>query len=469
MPITAEQAQKEIRRRASVSELERRNAVLDEPPRFDAPTTADPQGLATPSFAPTETSQTKMGNRPQFMTTPRDIRAPYHSLDERPLTIGAAPPSTTGQKIKRFFVGETKYGRWTKPQRLDYLHRVLDVPLSVLTKFASGRTFGADELSWYAISKIRPDLADKPLEEQMAELSPYEKSGFQKMAGGLAEFIGQIQSASRLLKVLGHKPPVGKKFGDMIVKTVPPWMTSGAVDALVEGIVQEESAKELTKKVAKGAIVRGGEAAVVGGVQFGAGKLFNWAIKRFPSFKAGWSKWAKGKGTTNVRAARQEVDEALRIYKETGDRTAWDNVRIKYAGITPEGIAKIEARRMLPAADIGKPKITVGEKNLSKALQKKTKLPKPITDKAAELVHRGGKSIAEVDKNFITPALVLGEDAVMSAIEPGMAEADKRQQAEVAKMAAELADIQQGAMAEAKAPPVKEKPCLLYTSPSPRD
>lgn len=435
------------------------------PPRFDAPTIPDPQGIIPPSFAPVETPQPETGNRPQFKTTPRDIRAPYHSLEERPQTIGVHPPPTTGEKIKRFFVSEPKYGRWTKPQRLDYLHRVLDVPLSILTKFASGRAFGADELSWYALSKIRPDLADKPLEEQMAELSPYEKSGFQKMAGGLAKFIGQIQSASRLLKTLGFKPPKGKKVVDVIKRTVPPWMTSGAVDALVEGIVQEEGAKETAKKVAKRAIVRGGTAIAVSGVQVGAGKLFNWALKRFPRFNAGWKKWTKGRKPAEVRTARQEADEALRIYKETGDRTAWDNVRIKYAGITPEGIRKIEARRTLPApSEIGKPKITTAEKNLSKALQKKTKISKPIADKAAELVHRQGKSIAEVDKNFITPAVVLGEDAVMSAMEPQAFEDA------IAEMDAELAEIQrparQAPIPATQPTTAKETPSLAQISPS---
>lgn len=259
-----------------------------------------------------------------------------------------APEKTFWQKAKGFFVGEPQYGRWTEPTRQDYLHRAIGVPINIITKFSSGRTFGADKLLWYTISKIRPDLADRPLEDQINELNPIEQSTLSELSGDIAEFIGQIQSATKLLKGFGLKSPQGRRFIDRLASKAPPWMTSGAIEAVVEGVTREKDAKQIAKDVATNSLIRGGEAVVWTGVEIGAGKLFGWALNKFPRFRVGWQKWVKGKSPEQVRPARAEVDEAIRIYKETGDRTAWDNVRIKYAGITPEGVQRIRARAAPP-------------------------------------------------------------------------------------------------------------------------
>ena len=71
-------------------------------------------------------------------------------------------------------------------------------------------------------------------------------------------------------------------------------------------------------------------------------------IRAGARFLAGFTRWAKGKPASQVRPARAEVNAALKNYQETGDRTQWDAVRIKYAGITPEGVERIRARTAPP-------------------------------------------------------------------------------------------------------------------------
>lgn len=73
-------------------------------------------------------------------------------------------------------------------------------------------------------------------------------------------------------------------------------------------------------------------------------------VQRAARFVAGFAKWAKEKSSTQIRPARAEADAAWANYQKTGDRTQWDAVRIKYAGIKPERIAK-EAP---PVKDFGK-------------------------------------------------------------------------------------------------------------------
>ncbi len=323
---------------------------------------------------------------------PQDVAIPRIE-PKRPMQFEAAPEKTFWQKAKGFFVSEPQYGRWTKPTRLDYLHKAIDLPASILTKLASGKTFGADKLVWYALSKIRPDLADRPLEEQMAELSPYEKSGFQSVAGEIAEFVGQIQTAQKILGAAGLRTRKGVKFVDKVIQKAPAWMSSGAIDALVEGVVREKGGKEIAKEVAMQSLIRGGEAIVWSGVEVGTGRLFRWAIKKFPRFATGWNKWAKGRSSDEIRPARQEVNEALRIYKETGDRTAWDAARIKYAGITPEGIERIQARTAPPVKDFGKFPITKAKPvpKVAIALPVKPSPEAPVAAPVAKLIPKGVK------------------------------------------------------------------------------
>lgn len=84
------------------------------------------------------------------------------------------------------------------------------------------------------------------------------------------------------------------------------------------------------------------------GVLFGAGEV---GISKFAQFVKGFRRLPK----TQIPSARAEVNAALKHYKATGDRARWDAVRIKYAGITPEGVQRIQARTPpLPVEEFGK-------------------------------------------------------------------------------------------------------------------
>ena len=236
----------------------------------------------------------------------------------------------------------------TREAPIEKLGRILSPIENVIEKAVTGSQ--VPKLLWYGISKVRPDLADKPWQETLNELSPYEQKGVSKSVGEVAEFVSEIKTAGKVLKTVGWTSPMGKRLIDRIARNAPVWMASGAINELVNGVVQEKDAPEIANAVAKQTLIRGGESIVWSGVEFGAGKAFAWALKKFPRFRMGWEKWAKGKKTAETRAARKEVDEALRIYKDTGDRTQWDAVRIKYAGITPEGVERIK-RRGIPSTE----------------------------------------------------------------------------------------------------------------------
>ena len=77
------------------------------------------------------------------------------------------------------------------------------------------------------------------------------------------------------------------------------------------------------------------------GVLFGIGEV---GIIGFAKFIKGFKKLPAGQ----VAPARTEVNAALKHFKATGDRTRWDAVRVKYAGITPAGVERIRARAAPP-------------------------------------------------------------------------------------------------------------------------
>ena len=242
--------------------------------------------------------------------------------------IQAIPPDPLLRKIKKFFV-EPGYRGEEITSRVDrYIKAFAQIPAG----FGMGVTYTGELL--------RPEL---------------EKLGIKQTGvGEMAEFIGQVFSATRLLKAVGIKTPQGKSLIQRIGRTAPPWMTSGAIDKIVEGIVKKQKPEEVAENVLKESAKRGAEAVAWSGIGYVAGRGLDWAIRRFPEFGAGWNRWIRGKSPERVRAARQEVDEALRIYKETGDRTQWDATRIKYAGITPEGVSRITVAEPLPITDFGK-------------------------------------------------------------------------------------------------------------------
>ena len=139
---------------------------------------------------------------------PLGIKAPKkHIPDEKPfeqIRIGAAPPKTTWQKIKGFFVTD-RPSLPPNADRIEKISRAFDIavgtPLRTFLKFAKGRTFGADELMWAGLKRITPDsmwvdeVKDMTLDEAMDWSAGYNPSGFVKMTGDIAEFIGRLGTA----------------------------------------------------------------------------------------------------------------------------------------------------------------------------------------------------------------------------------------------------------------------------------
>jgi len=312
-----------------------------------------PDEVPEPVVFPAQTvlgqNRVEMGAYPELMITSQstDPSEPPRPIRQTEATISPLPKKGRMAKMLSWFQpfpGATS----TREEPLEKLHRILSPVQNVIEKSVTGAQ--VPKLLWYGISKVRPDLADKPWQQTLDELSPHEQKGVSNAVGEVAEFVSEIKTAGKLLKAVGWKAPAGKRLISRIARNAPVWMTSGAVNELVNGVVNEKDAPEIAKEVAKQTLIRGGESIVWSGVGFGAGKAFNWALTKFPRFRTGWQRWAKGKKPTEKRAARKEVDEALRIYKETGDRTQWDAVRIKYAGITPEGVERIK-RRGIPSTE----------------------------------------------------------------------------------------------------------------------
>lgn len=142
---------------------------------------------------------------------PLGIKAPKeHMPDEKPyegLRFEAAPPKTTWQKIKGFFVSD-RPPLPPNADRMEKLDRAFDIaigtPLRTFLKFAKGKTLGAGELMWAGIKRITPDdiwadeVKNMTLDEAMDWAAGYNPSGFVKMTGEIAEFIGRLQTAKTI-------------------------------------------------------------------------------------------------------------------------------------------------------------------------------------------------------------------------------------------------------------------------------
>lgn len=161
---------------------------------------------------------------PQFPSNaPRDIRtAP--TLEKRPSEFRAMPELTGWQKTKRFFTGD-RPPLPPNADRMEKLDRVFDraigTPLRVFLKFAKGKVFGADELMWAGIKKITPDsmwdaeVKKMTLDQAMDRAAGYDPSGFEKIVGDLAEFVGRLQTAGQIGRatgILGKAPKDATKL-----------------------------------------------------------------------------------------------------------------------------------------------------------------------------------------------------------------------------------------------------------------
>ncbi|GAH78542.1 unnamed protein product, partial [marine sediment metagenome] len=97
--------------------------------------------------------------------------------------------------------------------RMAYFDRAFDIaigsPLRVFLKYAKGRTLNTPDLMWAGIKKITPDsmwdeeVKKMNLDQAMDWAAGYDPSGFQRVTGGLAEFIGRLQTAKGIGQATG--------------------------------------------------------------------------------------------------------------------------------------------------------------------------------------------------------------------------------------------------------------------------
>jgi len=128
-------------------------------------------------------------------------------------------------------------------------------------------------------------------------------------------------------------------------------------------------------------------------------------VRATAKFVAGFAKWAKGKPPAQVRPARAEADAAWAHYRKTGDRTQWDAVRVKYAGIKPE---RVRARQAPPEVkEFGKYPIARAEKvkapafaeikaRPTEAIPAPSKPKAAITTPEAKITPKAKKTLKEV-------------------------------------------------------------------------
>jgi len=206
----------------------------------------------------------------------------------------------------------------------------------------------------------------KTLAEAVDKWTGFEPSPRDIRAGKAGQFVGGLHTAGAIVG-----PVVG---------TIPARLALQRILASGLTFGTRRAAEELADKVRKdepfsweGIHFESGIGALFGAGEVGLGKAINFVkgLKKLPKPKI-----------TNARA---EVNAALKNYKKTGDRTAWDAVRTKYAGITTEGAARIKARAKAPdIKEFGKYPITTVKAQPTRGVQG------PETTLAAKTGVKGG-------------------------------------------------------------------------------
>ena len=121
--------------------------------------------------------------RPPVSVTPSILPLPSRSriepeetelITEKPLHFAVGEP-----RRKRWFIPREKEIRWTKELPIEKVGKILELPVTALTEFFGGRTFGSDKLLWYAMDKagvVPEEYSGKTFDEVQREVSPYEKT-----------------------------------------------------------------------------------------------------------------------------------------------------------------------------------------------------------------------------------------------------------------------------------------------------
>jgi hypothetical protein len=143
----------------------------------------------------------------------------YKTLADKPegkrpdiMQFEAAPTPTRWERFKKFFTAD-RPALSPDADRMEKIDRAFDIaigsPLRVFLKLGKGMMLNVPDLMWAGIKKITPEdvfsdeLMNMNLDEAMDYAAGYNPSGFQKMTGELAEFVGRIQTVAPIAQKLG--------------------------------------------------------------------------------------------------------------------------------------------------------------------------------------------------------------------------------------------------------------------------
>ncbi len=196
-----------------------------------------------------------------------------------------------------------------------------------------GLRHGAETLSGLGL-RIPDILANKitgedTLAQALDKLTGFTPDPRDVRGGEFAKFMGELKTLGRSVGLLTAKIPARAALKTMLSVGLT-FGTRATNEGIAKKIISDEPINWQGIHFESGV-----------GVLFGAGEVGIIALAKF-------IKGFKTLSGTQIRPAREEVNAALKHYKTTGDRTAWDAVRQKYAGITPAGVERIRARTAPP-------------------------------------------------------------------------------------------------------------------------
>ncbi len=173
-------------------------------------------------------------------------------------------------------------------------------------------------LGLYIPDVIASKISDEDtLAEALDTITGFTPTPREVGAGEATKFITSLSIVGKIVGPIVAKIPAMAAL-KAILSSGLTFMSRKAVEEVAEKITKDESIS------VEGIHFEGGI-----GVLFGAGAV---GVSKFIKFISKLRALPKAQ----LRPAREEVRAAIKNWKKTGDRTQWDAVRIKYAGIDPE-------------------------------------------------------------------------------------------------------------------------------------
>lgn len=274
-------------------------ATLNKPP-----TVSEYEGVKPP----------KVSEYESFSFMPGTIR---YEIPKEPARLRAWEPGLK-ERVKNVISGMAQRSPFIEPGK-----RLGQLGLHHLSESVSG------------IGLYIPDILASKITQEDTLASAVDKiTGFEPTprdvrAGESAKFITSLQSVGRIL--------------GPAIAAIPARPALQIILGSGVSFGGRRATEELAKKITTGKPIdiEGIHFESGIGVLFGAGAV---GVSKFVS----WIKNFRALPKAQIRPARAEVNAALKHYQKTGDRARWDAVRIKYAGIKPEGISRIRARGAPP-------------------------------------------------------------------------------------------------------------------------